>query len=780
MLLLLATQAFGWQSHCYVNAEDRLCEDGYEKARHGWRTSQDHPPIDQPEHETLFHQALVESGIPPHLNNELLLGHGVSNDSLDGSTFKSIEPVLAAPGAFIERRVTVAEMAQLPDHSYSLVDWVRGNETCPPDAAVEPQLCHKFKSHMGALNSSHFLPQAKNFYAHYHALAVGRAAECKALGDVLPKDVPRLMNSVLACEKQAMLLESIGQHYLQDAWSAGHMWERWGGPERSDFSSLVLGFLIGSYSGTWHGAKAVLDETFFVGWFGPYDDPLCAPAPTGTSVVYKDGVTGDQEEVIGDIFYAKLGTERYSAQRANLFGCSIAGMRAVYAATGQAHGAMNAPSTTADLTRDILGEACWGQRVTNQSLDLGARIHRGEHPNQSDSVGPSYAVGLSVVLDMFAEDEVEFSSIWGRLEATRFRRAAGQVRTELALWAALDPNGIQAATGQLSGISSVGPNSEHVYGTLSDPTDPPSSWVDPALPWTLDGGAEEVALVLAFSDAHAADLCSQSAGEVSSLPVWANTTDSKEEEQATLEICKRLARPLLRVGTEGAHQTDQEPLCHYVKPGADFVYSMHEETMSHEDALEDWCLNPPSMVQNGSFEIVNDTWSWTYDAERVERFADIIAPQGIYMLKLEANPSEGASYAVAEQQLNGEPGISGTPLPAGEYTLTFLQRTITHDSHIYGDLSTCEGHVNPWFVARIDGADGNSLVYESDPSDWCSTMVRFDSRHFFEPEWVEQTVDIQIVDEVDAPSLVFQVGTSYPDRHVVLVDGVRLTRRTAE
>jgi hypothetical protein len=91
---------------------------------------------------------------------------------------------------------------------------------------------------------------------------------------------------------------------------------------------------------------------------------------------------------------------------------------------------------------------------------------------------------------------------------------------------------------------------------------------------------------------------------------------------------------------------------------------MHEETMSHEDALEDWCLNQPSMVQNGSFEIANDTWSWTYDAERVERFVDIIAPQGIYMLKLEGNPSEGASYVVAEQQLHGEPGISGTPLPA--------------------------------------------------------------------------------------------------------------------
>ena len=167
----------------------------------------------------------------------------------------------------------------------------------------------------------------------------------------------------------------------------------------------------------------------------------------------------------------------------------------------------------------------------------------------------------------------------------------------------------------------------------------------------------------------------------------------------------------------------------------------------------------------------------TYDAERISRYIDIEAPQGNYMLKLKADPADGKSYAVAEQALNGEPGISGSPLAAGEYTLTFLQRTITDQDNYHTDLSSCESHRNPWFVARIDGTEGNHLVYESDPSDWCSTVVVYDGGHYFEPEWVEQTVDIQVVDEVRAPSLVFQVGTSYPSRHIVLVDGVTLTRR---
>ena len=771
ILLLLATQAFGWQSHCYIDAEDRMCQDGYEKARYGWRTSLEHPPIDQPEHGLLFQQALIESGIPQTINNELSLGYGVSNTLL-GDGFYSIDPVLSAPNKFHERVVTAAEMAQLPDHSYSLWDWTRGNEYCPPSPTIETQVCHNFKSHMGALNSNHFAPQSQYFYAHYHALAVGRAAECKALQEQLPSGVPRFQTPVLACEKQAMLLEAIGQHYLQDAWSAGHMWERWGGPESADFPSLPIAVLIGSYSGTWHGAKAVMDDV--LGFAGDWDDPLCAPPPAGESIVYEDKTTGEYVDVIGDIFQSELETAPYATQRANLFGCSILGMREVYSATGQAHGALAAPSTSADLTRELLGEGCWGQRVTNQSLDLGARIHKGTHPNQSDISGPSYEIYLAAALQYFSPDEVDLGSVIGRLESDRFRRSAAQARTELALFAKLDPNGTQAATGGLSSLAGVAPNGRFVNGTLGDPNDPPASWVDPALPWTLDGGGEEAALVLAFSDAHAADLCAQRADEITTLPVWANSTESKEEESATLELCKQLARPLLKVGTPEAYQTDQEPLCHYVDPTSDFVYSMHEEPMSHEDALEDWCTNAPSILRNASFERATDDWTYTKDAERVATYAGVSAPQGDFMLKLKADPADGASYAIATQKVSGEAGTSGAPLLAGYYKLTFLRRTITHEDNHWHDLETCESYVNPWFVARIDGADGNQIVYESDPSDWCSAMVPFDGVHYAEPEFVEISVEFALTEDVDSAALTFQIGTSKPYRHIVLVDGARL------
>ncbi len=40
------------------------------------------------------------------------------------------------------------------------------------------------------------------------------------------------------CEIESLSIESVAQHFLQDAWSEGHMWERWGSCEISDFRPL--------------------------------------------------------------------------------------------------------------------------------------------------------------------------------------------------------------------------------------------------------------------------------------------------------------------------------------------------------------------------------------------------------------------------------------------------------------------------------------------------------------------------------------------------------------
>lgn len=92
-------------------------------------------------------------------------------------------------------------------------------------------MCHEYFPHIGMLNSNHMVPQARRFYDHYHRLALQRAAQCATVFDDLSAaHRDRFRPYVLACEKQALALEAVGQHFLQDAWSMGHMWERWGGP----------------------------------------------------------------------------------------------------------------------------------------------------------------------------------------------------------------------------------------------------------------------------------------------------------------------------------------------------------------------------------------------------------------------------------------------------------------------------------------------------------------------------------------------------------------------
>jgi hypothetical protein len=130
-----------------------------------------------------------------------------------------------------------------------------------------------FSQHLGGLNSSHFLPQAADFYSHYHALALVRAAECADTWEQIPADArDRLEDYVLQCEKEALVLEAVGHHFLQDAWSMGHMWERWGSSSLEDWDwtypyvegfsaedDLTLTVLVGGFSGTIHGAKSVTD-----------------------------------------------------------------------------------------------------------------------------------------------------------------------------------------------------------------------------------------------------------------------------------------------------------------------------------------------------------------------------------------------------------------------------------------------------------------------------------------------------------------------------------------
>src|SRR5262245_19130735 len=261
-LLLVAGTAQAYDSRCYVGGAP--CHDGPESARNRWIGPSD-------EHRQLWERTVELAGVPSSVVlalNDFTLDVFAADDVVGVGTGQSIPTV--TPVAFGDaerlrsRTMSAGEFAQLPDFGFSLWDWATGFETCPLDAALGAparlDACHGFKTHMGAVNSKHFLPQAQAFYAYYHQLALGRAAACTAMKDRIVARGGRVdtFGSFLdACGREAFVLEAIAHHFLQDAWATGHMWERWGSPDLLDFTDLPQSLLIAMTSGLIHGARGV-------------------------------------------------------------------------------------------------------------------------------------------------------------------------------------------------------------------------------------------------------------------------------------------------------------------------------------------------------------------------------------------------------------------------------------------------------------------------------------------------------------------------------------------
>ena len=242
---------------------------------------------------------------------------------------QSWEPVPVEDAeTLVVRRVGLLELSELPDFSSSLGDWAAGNETCPLSGvegyASKNRMwaCHEFETALGAVNATHFAPLHRQMYLHYHRRALDRMKECHVLADARPEAVweygeylknpgraqPDFLPEALECEVEAMAYEMVGLHYMQDAWSTGHMWNRWGtttipevpvdprlcegqvcsatlAPERATIASLVA-----MHSGIVHGTKGVTHKLQAPGLFdgvgawlfdalgtGVLDDALSGP-----------------------------------------------------------------------------------------------------------------------------------------------------------------------------------------------------------------------------------------------------------------------------------------------------------------------------------------------------------------------------------------------------------------------------------------------------------------------------------------------------------------------
>ena len=157
---------------------------------------------------------------------------------------------------------------------------------------------------------------------------------------------------VQACDQLAFTYESVAHHYLQDAWSMGHMWERWGGPNPGDFGGASdwrpRALLIALTSGLIHGAKGVV-QSKLPSWLPPGSvdalDPMCAPLdpaqnnygePVWATLpppTYEYAADRSLYTAVGDLYLDLLRSD-YGVQYGRMIDCGAASLNQLAAQAG--------------------------------------------------------------------------------------------------------------------------------------------------------------------------------------------------------------------------------------------------------------------------------------------------------------------------------------------------------------------------------------------------------------------------------------------------------------
>lgn len=512
-----------------------------------------------------------------------------------GTCILDLQAVAPAPfgevlGTAVRRRA-LSEFAGMPDMVFSLWDWASGAELCPlavfgaPFDELDAADCHSFQGHLGFLNSSHFLPQAQYFYAWYHRLAVERAAACDDLRQRLGSQAERLSHFVDSCEAQAFVLEAVGQHFLQDAWSAGHMWERWGSTSPQPFDGdLVREGIVAATAGLLHGSERLLGK----------EDALCSPAEQVRFV--GEGAGGKGQQMLGDFHAHKMteGDERFAHQLQSLLECSKRGMLEVWDAS------RGAAPPQKPVSSD---EACFGQRATNLAILRGAgqdfRTSLGTVVVGFDPllVGKLLPAGLRLGL---LGDASDISLVDHPLTA-EYRLDLLRLSVRINLEAAFNPHGTELATGGLPPILGIAPNGEYVDVALGERIGETS---DPPLPWLPapddSEGSPAHLLAKTFHRAHAKEWCSafEDEGEYR-LDALAERARSGPEEarSGACGLCIEMASRHLRIGTGPDDYLDDpahQPLCHFLAEAPEpsrFIYQPEScaGAESRQSLAARWC-----------------------------------------------------------------------------------------------------------------------------------------------------------------------------------------------
>ncbi len=554
--------------------------------------------------------------------------HQLTVNDLNGAYFRpeigALQGGVSDPAAVmgIPQRVIpgAANWAGIPDISYTIYDWINKNELCPPVPqgqmpAGTPGDCHNyFLWQGGAFNSSHFGSQATRSYQQLHGTALWLARRAASLRSraTTPADLALHADAIREAEQMALAYEGYAQHFLQDRWALGHMFERWGAPEYHagtiglDASKAVL---AGGFTGIVHGHQSVtgmadalsspeigavgtiqnLGARFLNTLLSPFVDEAIEvrPGPLYIGHWRHDNLTQSHPGV-GDYrawdmirgryeaVYSQFGYDiRYNGetelpvgrQQQEFLDCSAAGFREVIESFGpnpdggfgydRVTTSGNVPASPQSLCFDI-----W---ATNESIVLGygpefalagaiADIARADITFLVDQLGP---IGRALV-PAGAAGAIEQS----RLEAYHLTRAYATAR----LYAFAEPEGAYLAQGGFNDI----------FGVPTGDTFPVASYLEPSslssLPEIDPRGRDARTVFGFFNRAHADYFCRNSEEILTEL------RGSREEVERGM--CRILAQRIYQEVGEGGYGEAERlsvvidgerqsalPLCEIAIPG---------------------------------------------------------------------------------------------------------------------------------------------------------------------------------------------------------------------
>ena len=470
----------------------------------------------------------------------------------------------------IPRRVLpgAANFAGVPDFSYSIYDWINKNELCPPVQtgqmpAGTPKDCHNYSYWQGgAFNASHFGSQATRTYQQLHATALSaarRAQTMRAAISANANDLEMHRDAIHEAELEALAFEGYAQHFLQDRWAMGHMWDRWGSPEYNA-NGIALdparALMAGAFTGILHGYQAI----------GKIPDAMSAPEvgvvnsvvnfarrglnrlgaalgvversdPPATSLYIPQWRhTGDEEthNGVGDYVTYDMSRRRYAAslsvpglpveynseqalpvsrQYREFMNCSAAGFAEIIQAFGQngnGYGVDAATLNTNVSTR--VGPRCYDVWATNSSIVAGMGTEFALAGGVSTLAQAGFRIG-NVINNVSGNATLEDlpPEIQGFVSSRNNTLSITRIYAHARLRAIVDPNGIDLARGGLGRLLDI-PTGD---------TYPVASYIEPAnidsLPATDPRGRDAQTIYGFFNRAHADHFCTQSATLLSEL-----------------------------------------------------------------------------------------------------------------------------------------------------------------------------------------------------------------------------------------------------------------------